>query len=183
MIQSCAVIARPNITWYCIFHHSVWGRTHIKVLKHDRHPTWWRHQMETFSALLAICAGNSPVPGDFPAQRPVTRSFDVFFDLCLNKRLGKQSWGWWFETLSHPLWRPRNDTRPWLASYVVPIVKIWGRLSRLNLHRCTGWWIKLENASCCYSAVSEPTDDESVAHCTLHYFFETVMHILQVRTL
>ena len=37
--------------------------------------------METFSALLAICAGNSPVPGEFPAQRPVTRSFDVFFDL------------------------------------------------------------------------------------------------------
>ena len=38
---------------------------------------WWRHQMETFSALLAICAENSPVPGEFPAQRPVTRSFDV----------------------------------------------------------------------------------------------------------
>ena len=37
--------------------------------------------METFSALLAICAGNSPVPGEFPAQRPVTRSFHVFFDL------------------------------------------------------------------------------------------------------
>ena len=36
--------------------------------------------METFSALLAICAGNSPGPGEFPAQRPVTRSFDVFFD-------------------------------------------------------------------------------------------------------
>ena len=44
--------------------------------------------METFSALLAICAGKSPVPGEFPAQRPVTRSFDVFFDLHLNKRLG-----------------------------------------------------------------------------------------------
>ena len=41
---------------------------------------WWRHQMETFSMLLAICAGNSP----FPAQRPGTRSFDVFFDLRLN---------------------------------------------------------------------------------------------------
>ena len=40
--------------------------------------------METFSALLAICAGNSPVPREFPAQRPVTRGFDVFFDLCLN---------------------------------------------------------------------------------------------------
>ena len=40
--------------------------------------------METFSALLAICAGNSPASGEFPAQRPMTRSFDVFFDLCLN---------------------------------------------------------------------------------------------------
>ena len=56
---------------------------------------WWRHQMETVSALLAICAGNSPVPGEFPAQRPVTRSFDVSFDLRLNKRLRKHSWGWW----------------------------------------------------------------------------------------
>ena len=73
--------------------------------------TWWRHQMETFSASLAICAGNSPVPGEFPPQRPVTRSFDVFFDLRLNKRLSKQSWGWWFETLSHPLWRHRNEYR------------------------------------------------------------------------
>ena len=70
--------------------------------------TWWCHQMETFSALLAICAGNSPVPGKFPTQRPVTRSFDVFFDLHLNKRLSKQLWGWWLETLSRPLWRHRN---------------------------------------------------------------------------
>ena len=70
--------------------------------------TWWRHQMEIFSALLAICAGNSPVPGEFPTQRPVTRSLDVFFDLRLNKRLSKQLWGWWFETPSHPLWRHRN---------------------------------------------------------------------------
>ena len=64
--------------------------------------------METFSALLAICAGNSPVPGEFPTQRPVTRSFDVYFDLRPDKRLSKQSWGWWFETLSHSLWRHRN---------------------------------------------------------------------------
>ena len=71
--------------------------------------TWWRHQIETFSALLAICAGNSPVPGEFPTQRPVTRSFDVFFDVRPNKQLSKQSWGWWFETLSPSLWRHRND--------------------------------------------------------------------------
>ena len=47
-------------------------------------------------------------PGEFPLQRPVTRSFDVFFDLRPNKRLSKQSWGWWFETLSCSLWRHRN---------------------------------------------------------------------------
>ena len=60
------------------------------------HNKWWRHQMETFPALLAICAGNSPVTGEFPAQSPVMRSFDVFFDLRPNKRLSKQSWAWWF---------------------------------------------------------------------------------------
>ena len=71
--------------------------------------SWWRHQMETSSALLALCAGNSSVTGEFPSQRPVTRSFDVSFDLRLNKRLNKQSWGWWFETLSCSLWRHWND--------------------------------------------------------------------------
>ena len=64
----------------------------------------WRHQMETFSALRAPCAGNSPVTGEFPTRSPVTRSFDVFFHLRLNKRLSKQSWGWWFETTSRSLW-------------------------------------------------------------------------------
>ena len=53
--------------------------------------------------------GNSPITGEFPALRPVTRSFDVFFDLRLNKRLSKQSGRWWFETLSRPLWRHSND--------------------------------------------------------------------------
>ena len=72
--------------------------------------SWWRHQMETFCALLAICAGNSPVPGEFPTQRPVTRSCDVFYDLRLNKRLSKHWWGWWFETISRPLWRHRNGS-------------------------------------------------------------------------
>ena len=72
---------------------------------------WWRHQMEIFSALLNICAGNSPDSGEFPAQRPATWSFGVSFDLCLNKRLSKQSRGWWFETLHRPLWRHCNDIR------------------------------------------------------------------------
>ena len=64
--------------------------------------------METFSPLLTDCAGNSPVTGEFPTQRPVTRNFDVFFDLRLNKQLSKQSWGWWFEMPSRSFWRHCN---------------------------------------------------------------------------
>ena len=48
--------------------------------------------MATFSVLLAICEGNPSVSGEFPAQRQVTRSFDVFFDLRMNERLIKHSW-------------------------------------------------------------------------------------------
>ena len=65
--------------------------------------------MEPFSALLALCVGSSPVPGEFPSQSPVTQSFDIFFDYTLNKRLSKQSWGWWFETPSRSLWRHCTD--------------------------------------------------------------------------
>ena len=75
--------------------------------------TWWRHQLGTFSTLLALCAGNSSVTGEFPAQSPLTWSFDIFFDLHLNKRLSKQSRGWWFETPSCPLWCHCND-QTWL---------------------------------------------------------------------
>ena len=64
--------------------------------------------METFSALLAICTGKSPVTGEFSAHRPGTRSFDIIFDLRLNKRLSKQSWSWSIETQSRPLWRHCN---------------------------------------------------------------------------
>ena len=47
--------------------------------------------------------------GEFPSQRSVTRSFADFFDLRLNKRLGKQLWGWWFDTPSYSSWRYCND--------------------------------------------------------------------------
>ena len=87
--------------------------------------------METFSALLAICAGNSPVTGEFPAQTPVTRSFDVFFGLRLNyKQLSKQSWAWWFETPSHPFWRHCNKK----ASNAESISMAW-RLHDMTNHR------------------------------------------------
>ena len=101
---------------FCLKNFDTSSRTFVRVSKTGTYIfitgplcAWWRHQMETFSALLAICAGNSPVPGDFPTQRPVTRSFEVYFDLCPNKRLSKQLWDWWFETQSWPLIRHCNE--------------------------------------------------------------------------
>ena len=63
----------------------------------------------TFSALLALCEGNPPVTGGFPSQRPVTWSFDVFFDLRLNQRLSKQSRLRWFEMPLRSLMIHCND--------------------------------------------------------------------------
>ena len=93
MAQSLAPIFHSVITW----------SQRIYILQ-----AWWRHQMEFFFALLALCAGNSPVHGEFPSQMPVTRSFDVFFDLRLNKRLSKHSRRLWFSTPSRSLWRHCN---------------------------------------------------------------------------
>ena len=65
----------------------------VEWIQHNNGP-WWRHQMETFSALLALCAGNSPVTGEFPSQRPVMWSFNMFFDLRLkNGRVNNRNAG------------------------------------------------------------------------------------------
>ena len=106
------------------------------------HVTWWRHQMETFSALLAICAGNSPVTGEFPAQSPMMRSFDVFFDLRLNKRLSKQWWGWWFATPSRPSWRHCNELKCHDADWLFSLDRryiIWSVVK--TLIKCSGFKI------------------------------------------
>ena len=80
----------------------------------------WRHQMETFSASLALCDGNSRVTGEFPSHRPVTRSFDIFFDLRLNRRLGKPTR--LLETPSHSLWRYCNAENNFAQAYRNPEV-------------------------------------------------------------
>ena len=93
--------------------------------------------METFSVLLALCAGNSPVTGVFPSQRRVTRSFDVFFDLSLNKRLSKQWRGWWFETPSRPLWHQYNvNTCGCQQQWVLQISVKMTNLTDINRSRC-----------------------------------------------
>ena len=78
--------------------------------KINRYRTMMTSSNGNISALVALCAGNSPVTGELPSQRPVTQGFDVFFDVCLNIRLSKQSWGWWFETPSPSLWSHCNTT-------------------------------------------------------------------------
>ena len=67
---------------------------HDDVIKWKHFPRYWPFMRGT---------------AEFPTQRPVTRSFDEFFYLRLNKRLSKQSWGWWFETPLCSLWRHCND--------------------------------------------------------------------------
>ena len=75
----------------------------------SRVPVWYLFIMTSSNGnifrVTALCAGNPPVTGEFPAQRPATRSFDVFYDLRLNKRMSKHSWGWWLETPPCLLWR------------------------------------------------------------------------------
>ena len=71
--------------------------THGDVIKWKHFPRYW-----------PFVRGIHQSPVNSPNKWPVTRSCDVSFDLRLNKRLNKQSWGWWFETLSCPLWRHCN---------------------------------------------------------------------------
>ena len=110
---------------------------------------WWRHQMETFSALLALCERNPPVTGGFHSQRPVTESFDVFLDLHLNKRLNKQSRCLWFEMPSCSLWLQRT----WLcwhwgqhkiATMLQTLFSFyWKYCINIVFHRYLFWWAQL----------------------------------------
>ena len=91
---------------HCASKSSCPSSAHVHTTSRDHFYSWWRHQIDPFSALLALCAGNSPA-----------RSFDVFFDL--NKRSSKQSRHRWFETPSHLLWRHFNvfrDKVAWISN-------------------------------------------------------------------
>ena len=86
----------------------------------------WRHQMETFS--MSLCAGNSPVTGDFPSRRPVTRSFDVFCHLCLNKR-------------------EVGNLRCHRAHYDVTVIKIQQNAEHAYRTVEGQWWAKIEEST------------------------------------
>ena len=78
------------IEWYLFGFAAFRFHRHIAHLFLRDLPCMMTSSNGIFSALLAICAGNSQVTGDFPAQRPVTRSFDIIFDLHLIKRLSRE---------------------------------------------------------------------------------------------
>ena len=105
-------------------------RAHADVIK-------WKH-----IALLALYVGNSPVTSEFPSQRPVTRIFDVFFDLGLNKRLSKQSWCWWFVTPSRPSWRHCNVQKS--SNVDVPLSRFThcGRVTRIGVRDIDHHWFR-----------------------------------------
>ena len=129
---------------------------------------WWCHQMEAFSALLALCARNSLVTGEFPAQRPVTQSFDVFFDLCLNQELSKQWWRRWFETpscsLSNHCNIPLSKMRTYLV-YVLCVIYVPGdhHVTHLTKSSCSIISI-LQTPTFCYLA-------QSTQHCFILFYF------------
>ena len=75
---------------------------HDDIIKWNHFPRYW-----------PFVRGIHRWPVNSPHKGPVTQSFDVFFDLCMNKRLNKQSWSWWFETPSRQLWRHCNDICQW----------------------------------------------------------------------
>ena len=98
---------------------------------------WWLYKMETFSALLALCAGNWPVTGEFPTQRPVTRSF---FYLRRKQRLGKQLRRRWLETPPRSLWRHCNGIKVQMILALINVAWIYdtwnGRC--VNFSQCNG---------------------------------------------
>ena len=89
---------------------------HDDVIKWKHFPRYW-----------SFVWGIHQSPCEFPSQRPVTRSFDVFFDLRLNKRLSKQPWGWWFETPSCSLGRHCNVYSLWKLWMLIPHLRDWMR--------------------------------------------------------
>ena len=120
---------------------------------------WWRHQMETFSVLLAFGEGSPLVTGGFPSQRRVKRSFDVFFYVRLNNRLSKQSRWWWFETPWRSLWRhcnadlPIAEYPPHLDDFIEFFPLSWGHEKRF-LRYCTS--VRENHRSPVYFPLEDP---------------------------
>ena len=106
----CYIVECYYHKMYCRWYLITIQLSYLRLNKMARlSPIYMTSSNRTIFRVSVHLWGNSPVPGEFPTQRPVTRSSDVYFGLRLNKRLSKQSWGWWFETLSWSLGRRCNE--------------------------------------------------------------------------
>ena len=132
--------------------HPLYNRHATRLIPLPPEPTMMTPSNGSIFRVTGPLCGEFTGPGEFPTQRPVTWSFDVFFDLRINKRLSKQPWGWWFETQSRPLWRHRNDiclpyptlsptSPPWYLGYPhlysppnkIPIFSLWDGVTLISL--------------------------------------------------
>ena len=143
-----------SVLVFCIFYCKL-NKAHIIQIMRP-HALRQENQIQTCQLLCCCCSlymmtssngnifrvtgplcGEFTGPGEFPTQRPVTRSFDVLFDLRLNKRLSKQPWGWWFETPARSLWRQRNEVlHPfwWILEYFGAISQYYDGRNHGSLH-------------------------------------------------
>ena len=143
-----------NLSVVHLGHPMIYGfHWHDDVIK-------WKHFSRS-----PLC-GKPLVTGEFPSQRPMKRSFDVFFDLRLNKRLSKQSWSGWFETPSRLLWRHCNEWR------VISIAKM--AFERNDPAFCCVWHLftvihaAWYNIRWCFSNITS-----SQSFCSWAYFVNT----------
>ena len=131
---------------------------HDDVIKWKHFPRYW-----------PFARGIHRSSGKFPAQRPVTRSFDVFFDFRLNKRLSKQSLGWWSETPPRSLWRQCNGIlcrfhchlMEGTSTYLIVLHTYW-RHRRL-MDDALNWW-------CCIFTLRVPNASSSCQYTYIHSF-------------
>ena len=121
-----------------------WYSVHFVLMNGSA--TWIHRKIHTKKFVHGLCFAvgffrvTGHLCGEFtghrwiPRTKPVTRCFDAFFDLRLNKRLSKQSWGWWFETPSCSLWRHRNES--YVIDFGMMIWLTWYQLSNPEKY----WW-------------------------------------------
>ena len=145
---------------WCLWCSALYPVAHDDVIK-------WKHFPRNWPFVRGI--HRSPVNG-LPAQRPMTRSFNVFFDLRLNKRVSKQSWGWWFETLPCPLWRHCNE----LGGIPFAVYSQRNRHRLIQFHHITHWkwhvWPS-KTFTIFFRQITESLGFANRCLCTVYRFF------------
>ena len=129
MYVFCSRMCIYGCIYACIYTYMTYIETYWVFTNHEYFSCYMMTSSNgnIFRVTGPLC-GEFTGPGEFHAQRPVMRSFDVFFDLRLNKRLSKQPWGWWFETPSWSLWRQCNDKHDVLLCFYHWVGSIPGRI-------------------------------------------------------